>query len=76
MASGLGPVVSVVLFAFLGNRWEVRNSHWLVMAGQVLASFYHQPTQVQSMQNVLLLLCISDWITRLWANGNSRHKIV
>ncbi|DBB11009.1 TPA: hypothetical protein ACH3X3_006490 [Trebouxia sp. C0006] len=22
MASGLGPVVSVVLFAFLGNRWE------------------------------------------------------
>ena len=32
MASGLGPFVSVVLFAFLGNRWEVRNSHWLVIA--------------------------------------------
>lgn len=24
MASGLGPLVSVVLFALLGNRWEVR----------------------------------------------------
>ena len=23
MASGLGPLVSVVLFALLGNRWEV-----------------------------------------------------
>ena len=24
MASGLGPLMSVVLFALLGNRWEVR----------------------------------------------------
>ena len=24
MASGLGPLVSVVLFALLGNKWEVR----------------------------------------------------
>ncbi len=42
MASGLGPLVSVVLFAFLGNRWEVRKSHWLVMAGQVLAVIISQ----------------------------------
>ncbi len=34
MASGLGPLVSVVLFAFLGNSWEVKKIYWLVMACQ------------------------------------------
>ncbi len=34
MASGLGPLVSVVLFAFLGNTWKVRHFYWLVMAWQ------------------------------------------
>ncbi|KAL0048731.1 hypothetical protein WJX82_009744 [Trebouxia sp. C0006] len=33
MASGLGPVVSVVLFAFLGNRWEASTCRYVLLAG-------------------------------------------
>ncbi|KAL3153180.1 hypothetical protein ABBQ38_011931 [Trebouxia sp. C0009 RCD-2024] len=36
MASGLGPLVSVVLFALLGNRWEVHTCRYVLLAGLVM----------------------------------------
>lgn len=33
MASGLGPLTSLVLFALLGNRWEVQTCRYVLLAG-------------------------------------------
>ena len=79
MASGLGPLVSVVLFACLGNRWEVRHLtglSWLVcLLLRVVESlvtavkcFFSLPEIIPYSQHAVLLFAgidNSNWFLSL-----------
>ena len=52
MASGLGPVVSVVLFALLGNKWEVSTCTTALSPGA--SSHGRPPTKFASAVHLVL----------------------